>query len=165
MYTEFFARLPRPTVSRGQPILLGLALFALSACSTAEMPSDAHQSPDCEALYPDVSHRPSDVLIGTDVADLTSFSQSDVRLTGEYGAELGGATVTVSISDDALVRTFQEPGTEPDQRTFQPVCRSGSEVIAPGMVARRVSDGLLYLEPSSGTGGLPSNLWILLNVQ
>lgn len=38
-------------------------------------------------------------------------------------------------------------------------------MINDSMVARRVSDGLLYLEPASDIGGLPADLWILLHVQ
>ena len=165
MYTEFFARLSRPAVSRPQPVILGLALFALSACSTAEVPTEGSQPTKCEALYPEILGQPSDVLVGTDIADLTSFKVSDAELTGTYQAELGGATVTVSVSDNSLTRTFQEPGTEPNQRTSQPVCLSGSQLIAESMVARRVSEGLLYLESAPDIGGIPANLWILLDAQ
>lgn len=165
MYTEFFARLSRPAVSRPQPVILGLALLALSACSTAEVPPEGSQPTKCGALYPEILSQPSDVLVGTDIMGLTSFKYSNAELTGAYQAELGGATVTVSVSDNALTRTFQEPGTEPDRRTFQAVCLSGSQLIAEGMGARRVSEGLLYLEPSSDIGGIPSDLWILLDAQ
>ena len=165
MHTEFLARQIRPRIARTQPVILGLSLFALSAFTTADVLSAAHQPSQCEALYSEVSERPSDVLVGTDVADLSSFKESDAELSGEYSAELGGATVTVSVTPNALTRTFQEPGTDPDQRTFQPVCRSGSELIADGMIARRVSEGLLYLEPSSDVGGIPADLWMLLDAQ
>lgn len=165
MHTEFDARLIRPRVSRSQPLVLGLALFALSACTNADASPGAHQPSKCEALYPEVSHRPSDVLVGTDITGLTNFRASDAGFSGEYRVELGGATITVSVSDDSLTRTFQEPGTEPDQRTFKPVCLSGSEMVTDSMVARRVSEGLLYLEPSSNIGELPADLWILLDVQ
>lgn len=165
MYTDFVARFFRPFTSCPQPAVLGLALFTFPAYTAADVSSDPRQQSRCEALYPEVSHRPSEVIVGSDIKDLASFRASDAGFSGEYRVELGGATITVSVSDDALTRTFQQPGTEPDQRTFKPVCLSGSEMVTDSMVARRVSEGLLYLEPSSNIGELPADLWILLDVQ
>lgn len=164
MYTDFVARL-KLCVSQPKSGVFGLALLSLSACAAADVSSDASQPSRCEALYPEVSDRPSEVLVGSDIAGLASFRASDVGFSGVYHAELGGATITVSVSDESLTRTFQEPGTGPKQRTFHPVCRTGSEMINDSMVARRVSEGLLYLEPASDIGGLPADLWLLLHVQ
>lgn len=161
MYMEFLARLIR----RAQPVTLGLSLFALSACTTADVSSNAHQPAQCEALSSEASDLPADVLVGTDIAELTSFKDSDADITGEYQAELGGATVSVSVASDSLTRTFQEPDADPDRRTFHSTCISGSDLIAEGMVARRVSEGLLYLEPSSDVGGMPDSLWLLLEAR
>ncbi len=116
----------------------------------------------CEELAANIDNLPGNVLVGTDIADSASFEDSDAGLAGQYQGETGGATLGTMINTDFVVRQFEEPGSEPHNRTFQPICIKGPYLFAKGLVARRVTKGVLWLERDSGVEGLPADMWLLL---
>lgn len=143
-------------------VILGISLFALAGCTSADEAMNGERSTQCEEHVVNIDHLPGDVLVGTDIVDSASFDDSDASLAGQYLGKTGGASLGAMINTNYVVRQFQQPSTDPHKRSFQPICIEGSYLFAEGLVARRVSEGVLWLERASGVEGLPGDLWLLL---
>lgn len=161
-------RAPYPRRLRVNPfpaLSLGLSLTLTSACTITNTAQQADLLPECQNLTATTQNLPTDVIVGTDVIDTGRFAVTSKSAIGEYTGESGGAVIAVSITREAVIRTFHEPGVESAQRSFPPPCASGPYLLSDGVIAQPASDGLLYLELSSNVEGLPGNLWIFLNRQ
>lgn len=143
-------------------VILGISLFALAGCTSADEAMNGERSSQCEEHVVNIDRLPGDVLVGTDIVDSASFDDSDASLAGQYLGETGGASLGAMINTNFAERQFNEPGSEAHNRTFQPICIDGPYLSAEGLVVRRVTEGVLWLERDSGVEGLPADMWLLL---
>jgi hypothetical protein len=123
-------------------------------------------------LWPVLVHgqtdRPSKVLDGTEIVDLSAFpalalAPSDA---GVYTAEQGGAEVRVTLHrlDDGwrVERAFAEPGMPPLVARHDARLQNGTLVApAAGLTIRRTEEGILLHEASPDTPMDPTT-WSLL---
>lgn len=162
MYTELTTASRKKPGAHVLPLILGLSLSAVAGGTSADVSTTAEQTTHCEELAANIDNLPENVLVGTDTVGSANFEDSDAGLPGQYLGETGGATIGAMINTDFATRQFKEPGTEPHNRTFQPICIEGPYLFAKGLVARRVTEGVLWLEQDSGVEGLPSDMWLLI---
>lgn len=110
---------------------------------------------------------PEVVLVGTDVVDIESFKSSKKALANNYVAEIGGATLTFSITSNSQVisaeRIFQEPGEPIKNRLYNAICIYNDTILAKNLIGKVVDDGILILEKEPNADGIPINLWVLYN--
>lgn len=104
------------------------------------------------------------VLIGTDVKNISEFKTNGVISTGQYQAEMGGATLNVSISMQAgffeLRRIFQEPGMSQEVKTYKFKKSKSTRINTATISLAATGAGLLLLEKKSESFGVPADLWI-----
>lgn len=110
---------------------------------------------------------PKFVLVGTDVVNLENFKSSKKALSNSYITEIGGATLTFSITSNSQVisaeRSFQEPGEPIKNSLYKSVCIYNDTILAENLIGKLVDDGILILEKKPDTEGIPINLWVLYN--
>ncbi len=145
---------------------VGLGILAVlifnTACSAS--PEKSSIGNDCNSLNFNLSALPSLVLVGTDLVELSTFNLEPRALSETYQAEIGGASLGLTVSDQSkkkiITRTFQEPGENQITSVFYPVCQSESLILAGDMKGKIVEDGLLVLEQKVEVEGIPSYLWV-----
>ncbi|WP_097459883.1 hypothetical protein [Mangrovitalea sediminis] len=110
-------------------------------------------------------HLPRQVLVGTDIQQRSDFPAASAFTGKHYQAEMGGATLTLSIERDGrslrVQRTYQEAGMAAAKRTYEAVCRQGDLLDGTSLKGMLVRGGLLVLETHSGVEGIPGDLWVL----
>lgn len=149
---------------------VGFGLLAVltfnTACSASSEKSGIGD--DCSSLNFSLSGLPSLVLVGTDVVELSTFNLGLRELSETYQAEMGGASLGLTVSDQSkkkiITRTFKEPGENQLTSVFYPVCQSEELILAGDLKGKIVEEGLLVLEQKAEVEGIPSDLWIFYKV-
>jgi hypothetical protein len=149
-----------------------VALLLCSSCSPGDREAEPNAAPPVATsiLAEDASEAedlpsPDIVLDGTEVFELTSFSVRplDASAAGDYGAEQGGAALSVTLSRSGpawqFVRTHQEPG-EPQNRAVHDLQLSDGLMMSPdgNVIVRGTEEGVLVLERASDT--IPADYWV-----
>ncbi len=110
---------------------------------------------------------PTLALVGTDVINIELFQSSKKGLAKSYFTELGGATLTFSVSSNLnttnIKRTFQEPGEPAHSHVYKSVCIYNDTIQAKNFIGKVVDGGVLVLETKPNVDGIPVDLWILYN--
>lgn len=153
-------------VRRLTPCYCLTLLFAASPASGAHpLAQTIPQDPYCgvEKLTPDIS--PHQVLLGTEVEDLSAFHGTSGPLLPRYETEIGGATLSLSIThsgnDWRIQRTYREPGTQSRRRTYSATCHPDGLLMGDSLKGMLVQEGLLIEESQSDVEGIPNNMWVL----
>ena len=142
-------------------ITLGFILFNLiSGCKAESITARV----DCSANSTSGLTVPNLVLVGTDVIDIASFNKIQGQLSKSYSAEVGGASLVLSLDVTpeylTITRTFNEPSQVVHTKTYN-VCKSGAILGSDKAHIRFVNNGILLLETESGVDGIPNDFWIL----
>ena len=110
---------------------------------------------------------PDTVLVATDVLPLARYPMRaiDASWAGDYGAEMGGAEVELTLrragDEWRFVRVHREPGEPANRATGALDLVHGSLRSADGSISIRGADeGVLVLEQVEH-GPLPADIWIL----
>lgn len=148
-------------VKKGLSKFIGLTMLGIVAgCSATEQLNE----PNCATNLSSEQKIPHLVLIGTDVVNLDSFNLNSGNLGKSYSADLGGASLSLTIKDGgshtAITRTFQEPGVPAQIKEYKSVCISSETLVAPHLVGKIINEGLLLLEKKSNVDGIPTDLWV-----
>ena len=108
---------------------------------------------------------PKLVLVGTNVITFDSFQPSFDKIAEHYSAEIGGATLTLSIIPDSkntqIKRTFQEPDEPIYEQLYDSVCMYENTIYAPNLIGKLVTEGLLILEIKPNVDEISTDLWVL----
>lgn len=119
-----------------------------------------------EVTAPSAKSVPTSVLVGTDMAELSSFHAVPVTpdLAGLFQTETGGAMQTLILERTGkqkwrVTRSIAEPGEPPFVREYDAV-RQGSVLLdaANGMELRAVENGVMVLEQQD-QDLVPSDVW------
>lgn len=141
-------------------LMLGFILLNLTSGCAAE---PTNTEIDCSADIISDFSVPDLVLVGTDVVDIKSFNSAREQFGKSYSAEVGGATLALSlnITPDYLTitRIFKEPGQSANAKTYN-VCISEEKFSSDKLRIRVVNNGVLILETEPGIDGIPNDLWI-----
>ena len=141
-------------------IILGFILFNLTSGCRAE---PVTLGIDCNRNIPSVLAMPDIVLVGTDVVDIGSFNKSNEKLSNSYSAEIGGASLVLSMDLTpeylTIIRTFSEPGKAVNTKTY--IISNSEEPSSDELHIRVVNNGILMLETESVVDGIPDEFWIL----
>lgn len=107
---------------------------------------------------------PTQVLVGTDLVEIASFNNSMQPLGKHYMAEMGGAILTIEVTQSnnivSFIRTYQEPGRPEKVHEYSPVCLAEERLSADKLKGKLVKGGVLILEEQSGLGGIPAIMWV-----
>ena len=118
----------------------------------------------CEANFSSEEDLPKSVLVGVDVVNIESLPANVGRLGSNYSAEIGGATLALSIVIDSKIlnikRTFREPGESAHTRVYESICVSNGILRGQNLIGRVVKDGILLLERKPNIDGVPVDLWV-----
>lgn len=138
-------------------------LFISSSCSAQSNHEYSDQA--CDISFSSLEGLPEMVLVGTDVVELSSFNSAKVhKLKKKYSTEFGGATLTLSISqnknDRRITRTFKEPGMKEQATEYSSYCTKERFISADNLKGIIVSDGILLLEEKPEIDGVPNDLWV-----
>ena len=132
-----------------------IVLASLLLCASCSPGNGAAET----LLSPDI------VLDGTEVYELASFKLRplDASAAGDYDAEQGGATqsVTLSLSGSVwqFVRSYQEPGEPLNRAVHELQLSSGLMMSSDGnVIVRGTEEGILVLERASDT--IPADYWV-----
>ena len=112
-----------------------------------------------------INDAPKNVLVGTDVQLLNSFTLSGEITSGQYTAEMGGADLTINIVREEkllkIKRSFQEAGLPKENMTYslKDIKKQFIDNSEISLVA--IKSGLLLQEKNSKSFGIPKDMWIL----
>lgn len=115
-------------------------------------------------INPAFANLPQDILLGTDIKNISEFKLTGVIVPGEYRAESGGAILQVTVTEKAdsfqLTRTLQEPGMPKEIKTYLLKTSKSSLIRTAAVSIATTGNGLLLLETKSDSLGIPADLWV-----
>ncbi len=138
-------------------------LFFNSVCA-----AKTENEKPCKDSFKSFQNLPDEVLVGTDIFQLTTFKASQQSLQKKYVAEMGGAILEIRITTSAnkkmVTRIFQEPDEAENIRKFSPLCQKNEFIRAGNMYGKLVEAGILILEKNSEHSTIPDDLWIYYQI-
>jgi hypothetical protein len=165
-----------PLTNINKKSLLYAAVFLLGGCLNEqniageinnEANNPAKKIPDqtCNIPKDAFSKLPTEVLDGTDVADLSSFKPANISGV-HFHAEIGGANIEI----DAQVlnelykiqRIYKEPDLENIVTNYNNLCVKEGRLYGENVRGIFTEKGILWLELKSGNEFISSDLWIYL---
>lgn len=142
-------------------------LFSMNACSEQSLSADKASS--CLIPKGAFDALPQDVLFGTDLAPVDSFKLSGETqsLSATYHMEMGGATVSIDVSEVegsiSINRKYTEPGMPAEAKRYGSLCWNGSLLYGNTVRGKLTESGLLWLELESEHDFIPADFWMLLS--
>lgn len=165
-----------PLININKKSLLYAAVFLLGGCLNEpniageinnEAISSAKKNPiqTCNIPVDAFSKLPTDVLYGTDVADLSSFKP--VNFSGvSFQTEIGGASIEINAQAlngrYNIKRIYKEPDVENIITNYNNLCIKEGRLYGEHVRGIFTEKGILWLELKSGNEFISSDLWIYL---
>lgn len=144
--------------------LMWMAFVILMSLACSAQSEEVSKNNECDAAFTTFDGLPTQVLVGTDIVDSSSLNTSSQVLKSEYSAEMGGAKLTLYVTQTDKGRTvkriYQEPGMIEVVRDYSPVCFLDGRLSADRLKGKIVDGGLILLEERPDVNGIPNNLWI-----
>lgn len=139
-------------------LISGCLLASVSACSSAAPPTACQPAADFTQI---------DVVLATDVAPLSSFQPAIAGPRTDYAYELGGATITITLSADkhSLIRKWTEPGQPSVEQRYSLECADQHYLVGQGITAQFVKGGLVVQETHPNTDGIPADMGMFYAAQ
>lgn|GEM_PF-7040871 len=152
--------------------LLYVAVFLLGGCLNeqniaGEINNPATKSPTqtCNIPADAFSKLPTEVLDGTDVADLGSFKPTDISGI-HFHTEIGGANIEIDAQAlnglYKIQRIYKEPDLEKIVTNYNNLCVKEGRLYGENVRGIFTEKGILWLELKSGHEFISPDLWIYL---
>lgn len=149
--------------------------FLLSGCINAQnIPSEnkteAGTLPNTTCSIPAdaFNQLPSEVLVGTDVVDISSFKPTDMSGI-RFHTEMGGSSLEIYTQalakNQKIQRIYKEPDLENINVTYSDLCLKAGYLYGESVRGIFTKKGILWLELKSGHEFISSDLWIYLEKQ
>lgn len=156
--------------------LLYASVFLLGGClneqniageinNEANSPAKKIPTQTCNIPTDAFSKLPTEVLDGTDVADLSSFKPANSS-GKHFNTEMGGASIEISAQAlnglYKIQRIYKEPDLENIVTNYNNLCVKEGRLYGENVRGIFTEKGILWLELKSGNEFISSDLWIYL---
>ena len=155
---------------------LYMAIFLVSSCLSKqniadEINNEANNQATklsaqaCNIPADAFSKLPTEVLDGTDVADIGSFKTADISGVHFY-TEMGGASIEIDTQAlnglYKIQRIYKEPDLESITTNYNNLCVKEGRLYGENVRGIFAEKGILWLELKSGHEFIAPDLWIYL---
>lgn len=149
--------------------LLGICLseqnIAREIINEANSPEKKLLTQTCNIPADAFSNLPTEVLDGTDVADLGNFKVTDISGVKFY-TEMGGASIEIDIQAlnglYKIQRIYKEPDLENLITNYDTLCVKEGRLYGENVRGIFIEKGILWLELKSKHEFISPDLWIYL---
>lgn len=165
-----------PLTNINKKSLLYTAVFLLGIClgeqniaseinNEANKPAKKLPSQACNIPADAFSELPTEVLDGTDVADISSFKPSNISGVS-FQTEMGSATIEIDVQAlngfYKIQHTYKEPDLENLITNYDNLCVKNSHLYGENVRGIFTEKGILWLELKSKHDFISPDLWIYL---